>query len=104
MFGAAMVYPYISLYLYNVLKIGYAEIGVLLLLVSIIPLAISPLGGLVADRAGRRRVFLLSLGGEAASVLLMGISMLTRSLPGVFTGGSSPGFLVQSQDPPCLPT
>lgn len=91
LFGAAMVYPYISLYLFNVLSIGYEEIGILLLLISIIPLAVSPFGGLIADRAGRRRIFLVSLGGEACSILLVGESMLVSWLPGVFLGGIAAG-------------
>lgn len=87
LFGAAMIYPYISLFLKNILGIGYAEIGILLLLISIIPLLVSPFGGLTADRAGRRRVFLLSLGGEAGAVLLVGFSMRAGWLPGVILGG-----------------
>lgn len=91
LFGAAMVYPYISLYLYNILRLGYAKIGVLLLLISIIPLAVSPFGGLIADREGRRRVFLLSLGGEACSIFLIAESMLAAWLPGVLIGGIAAG-------------
>jgi MFS family permease len=91
LFGAAMVYPYLSLYLKNVAGIGYAEIGALILLVSILPLGISPFGGLIADRAGRRSVFLLSLGGEAASVLLIAFSMASNSIPGVLIGGAFAG-------------
>lgn len=87
LFGAAMVYPYISIYLRDILKLGYAEIGVLLLLISIPPLAFSPFGGLIADRMGRRRVFLLSLGGEAAAILLVGLSMWAAWLPGTLGGG-----------------
>lgn len=91
LFGASMVYPFISLYLKNVTGIGYAEIGALILLVSIFPLAVAPFGGLVADRVGRRRVFLLSLGGEAAAVLLIAVSTAYRSIPGVLIGGSLAG-------------
>lgn len=91
LFGAAMVYPYLSLYLKNVVGIGYAEIGALILLVSILPLAVSPFGGMVADRVGRRRVFLLSLGGEAASVFLIAVSMSYSSIPGVLLGGGFAG-------------
>jgi len=86
-----MVYPYISLYLKNVTGIGYAEIGALILLVSIFPLVVAPFGGMVADRVGRRRVFLLSLGGEAAAVLLMAASMDQNSIPGVLAGGALAG-------------
>lgn len=91
LFGAAMVYPYLSLYFKNVAGIGYAEIGVLILIVSIFPLAVSPFGGMVADRVGRRSVFLLSLGGEAASVLLIAVSMAKNSIVGVLAGGGLAG-------------
>ena len=91
LFGASMVYPYLSLYFKNVTGIGYAEIGALILLVSIFPLGVSPFGGMVADRVGRRRVFLLSLGGEAAAVLLIALSMDHNSIPGVLAGGAIAG-------------
>lgn len=87
LFGAAMVYPYISLYLKNVLVIDYLAIGIILLLISVFPLIVSPFAGLIADRAGRRSVFLLSLAGEASAVLLVGLSMLVEWFPGVIAGG-----------------
>ena len=89
--GASMVYTYLSLFLKNVIGIGYAEIGALILLVSVFPLAASPFGGMVADRVGRRRVFLLSLGGEAAAMLLIAVSMARLSIAGVLAGGSIAG-------------
>ena len=92
LFGAAMVYPFLSLYLKIVSGIGYAEIGALILLISVLPLAVAPFGGLIADRAGRRRVFLLSLGGEAASMLLIAVSMEVNWLPGVLIGGGLAGL------------
>jgi len=94
-----MVYPFLSLYLKNVAGIGYAEIGILILLVSVVPLTVSPFGGLVADRVGRRRVFLLSLGGEAASVLLIAISMARGSVAGVLIGGGLAGVAGSTAGP-----
>jgi MFS transporter, DHA1 family, multidrug resistance protein B len=91
LFGAAMVYPFLSLYLKNVARLGYAEIGVLITVVSILPLAVSPFGGLLADRVGRRSVFLLFLGGEAASMLLIAVSMSFTSIVGVLLGGGLAG-------------
>ncbi len=91
LFGAAMVYPYVSLYLKNVAGLGYAEIGALIFLVSIPPLAVTPFGGMVADRVGRRMVFLLSLAGEAASVLLIALSMDRGSIPGILIGAGLAG-------------
>jgi MFS family permease len=92
LFGAAMVYPFLSLYLKNVARLGYAEIGALIVLIAIVPLAVSPFGGLIADRAGRRRVFISGLGGEAASVLLISLSMADNWVPGVLLGGALAGL------------
>ncbi len=89
--GAAMVYPFLSLYFKNVVGLGYAEIGALLVLVAVLPLAVSPFGGLITDRAGRRRVFLAGLTGEAASVFLMAVSMRFELVAGVLLGGTMAG-------------
>ncbi len=90
--GVSMVVPFISLYLRNVLHVGYTQIGVLLVVVSVVPLAISPVGGLVTDRVGRRRLFLLSLGVEAASTIVVALSMQYSSLAGIILGGSAAGL------------
>lgn len=89
--GFAMIYPFISLYLKKVAGFGYAEVGALIVLVSILPLALSPFGGLVTDRAGRRRVFVSGLGGEAASILLVALSMEAGWVPGVLLGATLAG-------------
>ena len=99
LFGAAMVYPYLSLYLKNVAGVGYAEIGALILLVSIVPLGITPFGGLIADRAGRRKVFLLALAGEAGSVFLIAVSMTQNSIAGVLLGGALAGVAGSAAQP-----
>jgi MFS family permease len=89
--GVAMVYPFLSLYFKNVAGLGYAVIGALMLLVSVLPLAVSPFGGLVTDRMGRKNVFLAGLGGEAASVLLVALSMQSDFVAGVLVGGALSG-------------
>ena len=99
LFGAAMVYPYLSLYLKNVAGVGYAEIGALILLVSIVPLGVTPFGGLIADRAGRRKVFLLALAGEAGSVFLIAVSMTQNSIAGVLLGGALAGVAGSAAQP-----
>lgn len=81
--GIAMIYPFLSLYFRNVAGLGYALIGALIVLVSLPPLAVSPFGGFITDRLGRRNVFLAGLGGEAASVTLLAYSMWSGSVPGV---------------------
>lgn len=87
--GVSMVYPFISLYLKNRAGIGYAEIGVLLVVVGIVPLVVSPFGGMITDRLGRRRVFLASLAAEAVSVLLIALSMRSDSLAGIIVFGAA---------------
>lgn len=91
LFGVAMVYPFLSLFFYHVAGLSYAVIGVLILLVSSLPLAVSPFGGLVTDRLGRKRIFLAGLGGEAASVFYMALSMQGNFVPGVLLGGALSG-------------
>ncbi|HEV2166839.1 MAG TPA: MFS transporter [Thermoplasmata archaeon] len=81
--GLSLILPYFVLYLRNVLGLGYLEIGGLSSVVAILPLAIAPFAGLLADRVGRRRVFLISLLGEALGVVAVAFSMEARSLEGV---------------------
>ena len=89
--GVAMMYPFLSLYFRNVAGLGYALIGALIVLISIVPLAVSPFGGLVTDRLGRRRVFIVSLAGEAASVFTVAMGMRAGWVPGVLLGGALAG-------------
>jgi MFS family permease len=88
-FGLSLILPFVALYLYNDLGVGYAAIGVLLALASVPPLLTASLGGLAADRLGRRRLFLVSLAGEMAMLFALAGAMALASLPGVilaFTG------------------
>lgn len=90
--GASMLSPFITIYLFKVLGIPYAEIGFLFLLVGVPPLLISPAAGLITDRVGRRRVILLALATESASVVMIGYSMYVSLLPGVMIFAASSGI------------
>jgi len=81
--GVSLVLPFLVLYLRNVLAVGYVEIGLLVALTGVVPLLIVPFAGLLTDRVGRRRVFILALVAEAASVLGLSETMQVRSLVGV---------------------
>lgn len=87
--GLSLLGPFVALYLRNVLHVGYAQLGVLVALLGIVPLALYPFGGQIADRLGRRRLFLASLVVEAASILGIALAMHARSLGGVL--GTSVG-------------
>jgi MFS family permease len=84
--GLSLIGPFFALYVRNVLGIGYVEIGLLLVLVSIPPLFANTIGGLLADRIGRRRLLLSSLFCEAVTILVIALAMQRRSLEGVVAG------------------
>ena len=79
-FGVSLVGPFFALYLNNVLGVGYVEIGALIVVTGIPPLLVSSLGGLLTDRVGRRRLFLLSLLGEAVTLFGTAGAMALGSL------------------------
>ena len=81
--GVAMLVPFISIYLRRVAGLDYLSIGLLIIVIGIIPLMVSPFGGLVTDRIGRRRLFLVMLGVEALSTGLIALSMELSSVAGI---------------------
>ncbi len=74
-FGLTMVLAYFALYLRNALGVGYLEIGLLTVAVSLPVLAGAPVGGLLADRVGRRPLFLIALLAESASIFGVAVAM-----------------------------
>ncbi|MCI4336191.1 MAG: hypothetical protein L3K17_03215, partial [Thermoplasmata archaeon] len=80
--GLALCFPFLSLFLYNVLGISYLEIGGLLAGIGLAQIPFSFAGGLVADRYPRRIVILAGLFGEGAATLGLAYSMALRSLTG----------------------
>ncbi len=90
--GLSLILPYIALYLRNELGVGYAEIGGLVALLGVAPLAVYPFGGAIADRFGRRSLFLAAIAAEAASVLATGAAMRVHLLPAVLAAAASVSF------------
>jgi MFS family permease len=90
--GVSLLLPFVALYLRNILGLGYAQIGVLLALLGVLPLVVVPFGGAIADRLGRRRLLLSSLVLEAAGVLGTGGAMRAQLLVGVLGFGALVSF------------
>jgi MFS family permease len=87
--GVSLILPFVALYLRNVLGLGYVQIGVLVALLGVLPLAVFPFGGAIADRLGRRNLFLASLVLEASAVLGTGAAMRADLLVGVLGFGAA---------------
>jgi MFS family permease len=96
-----MLYPFITVFLRKVLGLGYLSIGLLLIVVGIFPLLVSPFGGLITDRIGRRGLFLSMLGAEASCVALVAASMQLVFVPGIILAATG-AFAVGSIAGPAL--
>ena len=81
--GLSLIAPYFVLYLRNVLHLGYAEVGLLAIVVGAPALAVVSFAGLLVDRVGRRRVIRDALLAEALTILGTAAAMGDRSLLGV---------------------
>lgn len=66
--GLSLVGPFLTLYLRNVLHLGYAEVGGLVVAVGVAPVLLSLAGGFVTDRWGRRPVVIAALFAETGSL------------------------------------
>lgn len=87
--GAALVFPFLTLYITKKFGIGMTELGLLIGLFSITNLVGSTLGGAFADRLGRKGTLIFGLivsalisliMGYAESLLVLSISLLAVGL------------------------
>ncbi len=99
MFGNALFFPFLALFLHNVLAVGYLAIGALFLLVGGIQVPFSLVGGLFADRFGRRAMILLGLAAEAATVFGVAYAFAIRSLVGVLLAAAVGGSVASVAGP-----
>jgi MFS family permease len=79
-FGAALYNPFLALFLYAILHVGYLEIGIIFVATGAVQLPFGLLGGLWTDRAGRRRLILLGLATEAIFTAGLAYAFDIRSL------------------------
>ena len=52
-FGAALYNPFLALFLYAILHVGYLEIGIIFVGIGVVQLPFGLVGGLWTDRVGR---------------------------------------------------
>ncbi|MCI4345817.1 MAG: MFS transporter, partial [Thermoplasmata archaeon] len=78
--GAAFYLPFLALFLYSALHLGYVEIGVIVVLLGAVQLPFGYAGGLITDRVGRRPMILLGLFSEALATFGLAYAFSQRSL------------------------
>jgi MFS family permease len=72
--GSGLVFPFLTLYLRQRMGVSLVQIGFVFTLNSATSLAAGMVGGLLADRVGRRLVMLASLVATAVVLFLMGVA------------------------------
>lgn len=100
-FGAAIYSPFLALFLFSIMHVGYLEIGVIFVGLGALQLPFGLLGGLWTDRIGRRRLIVLSLITEAAFTALLayafqiqslGLGIATAGIAGCILSATGPAF------------
>jgi MFS family permease len=79
-FGAAIYNPFLALFLYAILHVGYLEIGIIIVGLGLFQLPFGLVGGLWTDRVGRYRLILLSLATETVFTAALAYGFDIRSL------------------------
>jgi MFS family permease len=95
-FGFSLVFPFLTIYLTAELDASAAEAGLVLGLYSIVSIVSTALGGVLADRVGRKPVMVVSILCTAVVIAAMG---LVRDLAWVAGLTLVLGFV----DPPFVP-
>lgn len=98
-FGAAMYAPFLALFLYVILNVGYLDIGIIFLGLGAVQLPFGLAGGLWTDRVGRRRLILLSLVAEATISAALAYAFDVRSLLLAVTFGGAGGCVLSATGP-----
>ncbi|MCI4320324.1 MAG: MFS transporter [Thermoplasmata archaeon] len=99
MFGNALFFPFLALFLHGVLNVGYLELGVIIFGVGLAQLPFSILGGLATDRVGRRPLILIGLASEAVATLGLAYAFALHSLPGAIAAAIVGGGIATAAGP-----
>jgi MFS family permease len=98
-FGAALYNPFLALFLYNVLGLSYLAISILIVILGVIQIPFSVVGGLLTDRLGHRRLILISLSAEAIATAFLGYSFSIHSLSGSILAALIGGTITTTAGP-----
>ena len=99
MLGNAIYFPFLALFLANVLHLGYVAIGLVFVGVGLIQLPFNYLGGLLTDRWGRRRLILVGLAAETASTVGLAYAFSIPSLLGAIVAATLGGIVSTATGP-----
>jgi len=99
MLGNALYNPFLALFLVNVLRLSYVEVGAIIAGVGVVLLPFNFLGGLLTDRVGRRRLILLGLAGETAATAGLAYAFALQSLPGAIAAALGGGLIATLAGP-----
>ena len=97
--GNALYNPFLALFLVNVLRVGYLEVGAIIAAVGAVLLPFNFIGGLLTDRIGRRRLLLLGLAGEAAATAGLAYAFAIQSLVGAILAATVGGIVTTTAGP-----
>lgn len=101
-FGNALYFPFLALFLVNVLRVGYLEVGIIIAGIGAIQIPLSYAGGLLADRADRKPLIILGLTGETISTLALAGAFDLHSLAFAIAAAAG-GGIVGSLTGPAYP-
>lgn len=98
-FGNALFFPFLAIFLHAQLHVGYFEIGLIILAVGVVQLPFSAVGGLLADRIGRRPLILAGVAAEAAATAGLAYAFSLASLVGAILAAMAGGLLSSASGP-----
>ncbi len=98
-FGASLYSPFLALYLTNVLRLPYVAAGAILAGIGLASLPFSFVGGLLADRVGRRRLILLGLVGEGLATAGLSFAFAVRSVDLAIAAGLAAALVTTTAGP-----
>lgn len=99
MLGNAIWFPFLALFLVNVLGVSYLGVGIIVAAVGLVQLPFNYLGGLVTDRFDRRRLILLGLACEVAATAGLAFGFGIRSLAVAVVAAAAGGTLTSLAAP-----